>query len=189
MFEYLMPLLHMRNYENTLLGRGMSGAVEIQRLYAHERKLPWGISEAAYSARDERQQYQYHAFGVPALSSATRGEDRPVVAPYASMLALMIDPAAATENLSLLAARGCVNRYGFYESIDYGIGATDPQLIRCFMSHHQGMGLLAIDNALLGEPMQKRFHSDPLVQATEFLLQERMPVLVETLGESEDAAA
>src|SRR5258708_16830352 len=103
------------------------------------------------------------------------------------MLALLLEPGKATENLRLLAGQGCLDRYGFFESIEYSSG--EPELIRSFMAHHQGMGLLAIDNALLEEPMQARFHADPLVQATEFLLQERMPSLVEVLGESEDVAA
>jgi hypothetical protein len=189
MFEYLMPLLHMRSYENTLLDRGSRGALAIQQLYARERGLPWGISEAAYGARDEPGQYQYRAFGVPPLSASPDRADRIVVAPYASMLALMLNPAEATANLRVLAAKGCLSRYGFCESIEYSASGRDPELIRCFMAHHQGMGLLAMDNALLGERMQERFHVDPLVQATEFLLQERMPALVEVLGESDDVAA
>ncbi len=190
MFEYLMPLLYMRSYGNTLLDQGLRGAVAIQQRYASERVAPWGISEAAYAARDGQMQYQYRAFGVPRLSARPDRTESLVVAPYASMLALMLDPREATANLRVLAARGCVGRYGFIESIDYsspqGNGA---ELIRCFMAHHQGMGLLAIDNALLGGRMQERFHLDPLVQATEFLLQERMPALVEAMGESEDIAA
>jgi hypothetical protein len=51
------------------------------------------------------------------------------------------------------------------------------------------MGLAAIDNALLGNRMQERFHLDPLIQSTEFLLQERMPTLVEVFPESDLAAA
>jgi len=192
MFEYLMPLLHMRSYGNTLLDQGARGAVAIQQLYASERGLPWGISEAAYSLRDGAMQYQYRAFGIPPLSVSSDRAGRLVVAPYASMLALMLEPGPATANLRSLASKGCLARYGFFESIDHGArDATGggPELIRCFMAHHQGMSLLAIDNALLGERMQERFHLDPLVQATEFLLQERMPALVEVLGESEDAAA
>lgn len=193
MFEYLMPLLYMRSYENTLLDQGARGALAIQKLYAGERGLPWGISEAAYGARDERMQYQYRAFGVPPLSACAQKADRMfdhyVVAPYASMLALMLDPRDATANLRFLAAKGCLSRYGFCESIEYSSGTHHRELIRCFMAHHQGMGLLALDNALLGQRMQQRFHEDPLVQATEFLLQERMPSLVETVDESEDVAA
>ena len=43
------------------------------------------------------------------------------------------------------------------------------------MAHHQGMTLVSLANALLGDPMVKRFHADPRVQATELLLQERIP--------------
>ncbi|HLK20958.1 MAG TPA: glucoamylase family protein [Bryobacteraceae bacterium] len=189
MFEYLMPLLHMRSYENTLLDSGARGAVQIQQLYSRERGVPWGISEAAYAARDERMQYQYRAFGVPSMSASSEKSERLVIAPYASMLALMVDPGQATANLRGLAAKGCLSRYGFCESLEYSSGNHHPELIHCFMAHHQGMGLLAMDNALLGEKMQQRFHVDPMVQATEFLLQERMPAMVEVLSESGDVAA
>jgi cyclic beta-1,2-glucan synthetase len=190
MFEYLMPLLHMRNYSNTLLDHGMRGAVEIQQIYARERKVPWGISESAHSDRDTRLQYQYHAFGVPALSARSDRNSRLVVAPYAGLLALMVDPSKSTANLRSLAAQGCLGRHGFYDSIDYSVqGVHAPEFIRCFMAHHQGMGLLAIDNALLGNRMQDRFHLDPLIQAHEFLLQERMPELVEVFPEADPAAA
>jgi cyclic beta-1,2-glucan synthetase len=94
------------------------------------------------------------------------------------MLALMIDPARAAANLRAMAANGWWTRHGFFESIDYSHGGV-PEVVHCFMAHHQGMALLAIDNALLGNRMQERFHHDPLVQSTEFLLEERMPVLVD----------
>jgi cyclic beta-1,2-glucan synthetase len=190
MFEYLMPIIHMRNYSNTLLEHGMRGAVEIQQAYAQERRVPWGISESAHSARDSRMQYQYRAFGVPALSARSDRTAHLVVAPYATMLALMIDPPKSTANLRSLAAQGCLARHGFFEAIDYSLhGIHAPEFIRCFMAHHQGMGLAAIDNALLGNRMQERFHQDPLIQATEFLLQERMPTLVEVFPEADQAAA
>jgi cyclic beta-1,2-glucan synthetase len=115
------------------------------------------------------------------LSSSGDEGKRLVIAPYASMLALMIDPARAAANLRSMAANGWWTRHGFFESIDYsrsGAGGT-PEVVHCFMAHHQGMALLAIDNALLGNRMQERFHHDPLVQSTEFLLEERMPVLVD----------
>ena len=190
MFEYLMPIIHMRNYSNTLLEHGMRGAVEIQQAYAKERKVPWGISESAHSARDSRMQYQYRAFGVPALSARSDRSGHLVVAPYATMLALMVDPSKSTANLRSLAGQGCLARHGFFEAIDYSVhGLNAPEFIRCFMAHHQGMGLAAIDNALLGNRMQERFHQDPLIQATEFLLQERMPTLIEVFPESDQAAA
>jgi hypothetical protein len=176
-----MPQLHLRSYSGTLLDRSLKAAVRVQQAYAQERGVPWGISEAAHAERDQRGQYQYYAFGVPPLAASGEDAHRLVIAPYASMLALMIDPARATMNLRAMAAKGWWTRHGFFESIDYsrsGPGGT-PEVVHCFMAHHQGMALLAIDNALLGNRMQERFHHDPLVQSTEFLLEERMPTLVD----------
>ena len=181
MFEYLMPQLHLRSYAGTLLDRSLRAAVRIQQAYGQERGVPWGISEAAHAERDQRGQYQYYAFGVPPLSASGEEAKRLVIAPYATMLALMIDPARATANLRSMAANGWWTRHGFFESIDYSRSGAQgaPEVVHCFMAHHQGMALLAIDNALLGNRMQERFHYDPLVQSTEFLLEERMPVLVD----------
>ncbi len=119
MFEYLMPHLHLRSHANTLLHQAMRGAIRIQQLYGRERNVPWGISESSYSDRDGRMQYQYRAFGVPALSASSDRSDRLVIAPYATMLALMLDPARAMANLRALAAKGYWDRYGFFEAIDY----------------------------------------------------------------------
>jgi cyclic beta-1,2-glucan synthetase len=191
MFEYLMPQLFLRSYAGTLLDRSLRAAVRVQQAYGQERGVPWGISEAAHAERDQRGQYQYYAFGVPPLSASGEEAKRLVIAPYASMLALMMDPARATANLRAMAANGWWTRHGFFESIDYsrsGAGGT-PEVVRCFMAHHQGMALMAIDNALLGNRMQERFHHDPLVQSTEFLLEERMPVLVDVTPVPELAAA
>jgi len=177
MFEYLMPQIHLRSYAGTLLDRALRAAVRVQQVYGQERGVPWGISEAAHAERDQRGQYQYYAFGVPPLAASGEDSHGLVIAPYATMLALMIDPARATANLRTMAANGWRTRHGFFESIDYSSGG--PEVVHCFMAHHQGMALLAIDNALLGNRMQERFHHDPLVQSTEFLLEERMPVLVD----------
>src|SRR5207253_11304317 len=43
------------------------------------------------------------------------------------------------------------------------------------MAHHQGMTVAAVANALLDAEMRARFHAEPIVQATELLLQERTP--------------
>ena len=43
------------------------------------------------------------------------------------------------------------------------------------MVHHQGMSLLAFDNALHDNVMRKRFHSDPRIRASEALLHEHIP--------------
>ncbi|MBA2734528.1 MAG: hypothetical protein H0U54_16830, partial [Acidobacteria bacterium] len=182
MFEYMMPLLVMRDFPDTLLGETYRAAVARQIEYGQERGVPWGISECAYNARDLHLNYQYGPFGVPGLGLKRGLSQELVITPYATMLAGMIDPLAAKENLDRLAREGALARYGFYEAIDYTQERV-PQnqkrvIIQAFMAHHQGMSLVAIDNVLNGNVMQERFHADPLVQATELLLQERIPVHV-----------
>jgi len=67
MFEYLMPLLVMPNYQNTLLDETYKGAVEQQIEYGRLRGVPWGVSESGYNRTDVQLNYQYRAFGVPGL--------------------------------------------------------------------------------------------------------------------------
>jgi len=179
MFEYLMPLLVMPSYENTLLDQTCLAAVRRQIAYGKQRNVPWGMSESGYNAVDTRLNYQYRAFGVPGLGLKRGLGDDLVIAPYASALALMVMPEAACQNLQRLAADGLEGRYGMYEAIDYTPGrlprGQDSAIVRSFMAHHQGMSLLALAYLLLDRPMQKRFASDPLFQATALLLQERVP--------------
>jgi cyclic beta-1,2-glucan synthetase len=179
MFEYLMPLLVMPTYENTLLDQTYKGAVASQIAYGKKRKVPWGISESGYNAVDAHLNYQYRAFGVPGLGLKRGLADDLVIAPYATAMALMVAPEAACLNLERLAAEGVLGEFGFYEAIDY-TPSRQPRgqssvAIRSFMAHHEGMSLLSLAYVLLGRPMQKRFESDPMFQATALLLQERIP--------------
>jgi len=179
MFEYLMPQLVMPSYPNTLLDQTSRHAVSAQILYAQRRGLPWGISESGYNARDARLNYQYRAFGVPGLGLKRGLSQDLVIAPYASMMALMVDPAEACRNLQRLSAEGFEGRFGLFEAIDYTPGRV-PQgqthaVVRSHMAHHQGMGLLALVYLLRDQPMQTRFCADPEIQATLLLLQERIP--------------
>lgn len=180
MFEYLMPLLVMRDYPETLLDQTYRAVLKRQIEYGAERGVPWGISESAYSARDLHLNYQYAPFGVPGLGLKRGLVEDLVVAPYATMLAAMIDPEGSIKNLVRLQHEGALGVYGFYEAIDYTPERLPknqkPVVVRAFMAHHQGMSLVALDNALHRGAMQKRFQADPLVQATELLLQERIPV-------------
>jgi cyclic beta-1,2-glucan synthetase len=183
MFEYLMPALFMRTYSQTLIGQSAEAVIGIQRQFARECGVAWGISEAACRQRDHALNYQYRAFGIPALAANTKLAEGLVIAPYASMLGTMVDRPAAIENLRRMAAAGWLGRYGFYESVDYSDEGQPPEVIRAHMVHHQGMGLIALSNALLDGPMRERFHADPMVQATEYLLQERVPALVDITPE------
>ena len=180
MFEYLMPLLVMRNYRSTLLAETYDTVVERQIEYGQERGVPWGISEAAYNVRDLQLNYQYGPFGVPGLGLKRGLVEDLVVAPYATMLASAVDVHAALNNLRRLKNEGALGPFGFYESIDYTPERVpDGQksvLIRAFMTHHQGMSLVALTNLLHDFVIEKHFHSDATVQATELLLQERIPI-------------
>ena len=179
MFEYLMPLLVMPTYENTLLDQTCKAAVARQIEYGKKRGVPWGISESGYNAIDVHLNYQYRAFGVPGLGLKRGLAEDLVIAPYASALALMVAPEEACLNLQRLAAEGFEGKYGFYEAIDYTPSrlprGQSSAVVRSFMAHHQGMSLLSLAYLLLDRPMQKRFESDPLFQATTLLLQERIP--------------
>jgi len=179
MFEYLMPQLIMPSYPNTLLEQTCKAAVSRQIEYGRQRDVPWGISESCYNATDMHQVYQYRAFGVPGLGFKRGLGDDLVIAPYASALALTVMPQEACRNLQTLASHGFLGAYGFYEAIDYTptrVPRGKPHaIVRAFMAHHQGMSFLAFAQVLLGQPMQRRFMSDPLARATELLLQERVP--------------
>ena len=106
MFEYLMPLLVMPTYENTLLDQTYQAAVERQIEYGRQRGVPWGISESGYNTVDVHLNYQYRAFGVPGLGLKRGLAEDLVIAPYASALALMVAPEEACLNLQRLAAEG-----------------------------------------------------------------------------------
>ena len=179
MFEYLMPLLVMPTYEHTLLDQTCKAAVERQIEYGRQRGVPWGISESGYNTIDVHLNYQYRAFGVPGLGLKRGLADDVVIAPYASALALMVAPEEACLNLQRLAAEGVEGPFGLYEAIDYTPSrlprGQSSAVIRSYMAHHQGMSLLSLAYLLLDRPMQKRFESDPLFQATMLLLQERIP--------------
>ncbi len=179
MFEYLMPALVMRAPAGSLLEQTSRLVVGRQITYGAERGVPWGVSESGYNARDLEMTYQYSSFGVPGLGLRRGLSEDVVIAPYATGLAAMIDPTAAVRNFRRLAAAGASGAYGFYEALDY----TAPRLperaelavVRAYMAHHQGMVVVAIANALHDGAMRARFHAEPIVQATELLLQERTP--------------
>ena len=189
MFEYLMPLLVMRSYPDTLLDESCRMVVRRQVEYGAARGVPWGVSESAYNIVDQHDTFQYKAFGVPGLGLKRGLGDELVVAPYASALAAMFDAPRSAANLRRLSQAGLEGDYGFFDAIDYTLreadhpdaptsdagGAGRGTVVRTYFAHHAGMTLVALANALLADPIVKRFHADPRVQATELLLQERVP--------------
>ncbi|MDH4172660.1 MAG: glycosyl transferase, partial [Betaproteobacteria bacterium] len=179
MFEYLMPSLVMRAPAGSLLEQTSRLVVRRQIAYGAELGVPWGLSESAYNVRDLEFTYQYSNFGVPGLGLKRGLGANAVVAPYATALAAMVDPGAAVRNFARLAALGARGRYGFYEALDYTPTrlpeGKDVAIVRAFMAHHQGMTVIALANVLHDGAMRARFHAEPMVRATELLLQERTP--------------
>ena len=179
MFEYLMPLLVMPSYRGTLLDRACKTAVELQIEYGNSHGVPWGVSESGFNQGDAHQIYQYRAFGVPGLGLKRGLAEDLVIAPYATVLALMVAPREASENLQRLARDGREGAFGFYEAVDYTPSRLPPDessvTVRSYMAHHQGMSLLALVSLLRDLPMQRRFMARPLLKSADLLLQERLP--------------
>ena len=163
MFEYLMPNLIMPSFEGTLLDDTCHGAVDIQIDYGRKINLPWGISESAFNLFDSQYNYQYQAFGVPGLGLKRGLSEDYVIAPYASMLALITSPAKACANLQKLALAGMSGRFGLYEAVDHTPmripSGKKAAIIHSFMAHHQGMSLLALQHFLLNQSVHSSGHS------------------------------
>lgn len=177
MFEYLMPALWLKHFPRTLLESTLRGAVDCQRAFVKRHKIPWGISEGACTAKNDSGHYEYYAFGVPQLAMKADMLKRAVITPYASALALAIQPVEALQNLQAMDARGWLGKYGFYESAEFRrnaeSGETSFEVVHCWMAHHQGMILISICNLLTNSVFQKLFHNEVRVEATERILHER----------------
>jgi cyclic beta-1,2-glucan glucanotransferase len=182
MFEYLMPLLVLPPSERTLLDETYRAVVQRQIEYGRDRGVPWGISESGYNKTDAELNYQYKAFGVPGLGFKRGLADDLVIAPYATVMTLMVNPHAACANLYRLAAEGRLGKFGFYEAVDYTPDRLAPEqksaLVASFMAHHQAMAFLSLAFALLDQPMQKRFEAEPAFRSAQLLLHERVPKTV-----------
>lgn len=180
MFEYLMPYLILKSPKNSLLYNSYHFALDRQIDYAKDKKIPWGISESGYYAFDRELHYQYKAFGVPYIALKRESEKELVVAPYATLMALMIDVKKAIANLKRLESYGIMGPYGPYEAIDftkYGYDLhSQYHRIQSYMVHHLGMGFLAMDNVLFCRVMQERFHKDATIGSVDYLLGERFSV-------------
>ena len=181
MFEYLMPLLFQHSYGNSLLDKAAREAVEIQIAYGRKHRVPWGISESAFGGLDINKTYQYRAFGVPELGLKRSLEEKVVIAPYATLLAVNVAPKETVRNLKRLAGLGLLGDYGYYEAMDFSWQPSREGergvIVRTYMAHHQGMGFLSLANFFFNNIMQHRFHADPRVRTVEPLLQERIPTL------------
>ncbi|OLP53975.1 protein ndvB [Rhizobium rhizosphaerae] len=179
MFEYLMPPLVMQERYGGILNQTNNLVVREQMNHGRRLGTPWGISEAAFNARDHELTYQYTNFGVPTLGLKRGLGQNAVIAPYASILASMYDPKAALANLKRLRAVGALGPYGYYDAVDY-TPTRVPEgktcaVVRNYYAHHHGMSIAAVANVVFNGRLREWFHADPVIEAAELLLQEKAP--------------
>ncbi|MFC5384398.1 GH36-type glycosyl hydrolase domain-containing protein [Aquamicrobium segne] len=178
-FEYLMPPLVMKEPQGSLLNQTNNLIIKRQIQYGRSRNVPWGISEAAYNARDRELTYQYTNFGVPGLGLKRGLAQNLVIAPYATILAAQFMPREAVENLKHLESIGALGRYGYHDAVDFTPQRVpegkNHAVVQNYYAHHSGMSIAAIANVVYEGRLRDRFHSDPVIEAAELLLQEKAP--------------
>lgn len=180
MFEFLMPLILFKNYRGTLMDETYKSVVKIQQSYAKKGEAPWGISESGFFSFDIQTNYQYKAFGVPGLGLKRGLSKDMVISPYSTFMALAVDFQSSMENLKLMKQKEFNGIYGLYEAIDFTKTRVpyneEFSVVKSYMSHHQGMSFISLNNILNGNIMQRRFHNEPTIKSIELLLQEQVPL-------------
>ncbi|PYE80840.1 GH36-type glycosyl hydrolase domain-containing protein [Pseudoroseicyclus aestuarii] len=195
MFEYLMAPLVMRERSGSILNQSSAAAVAIQIDQGRRHSVPWGVSESAFNGRDSEMNYQYYAFGEPTLALKRSYSEDIVIAPYASILAAQVAPDKAMANLRRLKTLKAFGKYGYYDAIDFTrkrVPETSRHaIVYNVMAHHHGMSIVSIANVLMKGIHRDRFHSDPVIEAAELLLQEKSPreiVPITQAGKANDDA-
>ncbi len=180
MFEYFMPGLILKNYNETLINETYDAVIKSQKIHGGRMNTPWGISESGFYSFDFNLNYQYKAFGIPDLGLKRGLIEDIVISPYSTLLVLKEDPESSINNIRNLLLLDMEGKYGFYESLDFTPKRLRKdmakEIVKSFMAHHLGMSMLALSNFLNDDVMVRRFHSHPLIKAGEFLLQERVPI-------------
>ncbi|MFW5780048.1 MAG: glucoamylase family protein, partial [Bacillota bacterium] len=167
MFEYLMSDLFIQSPRFSLLYESSHRAAVIQS--RNTVKGIWGVSESGYYDFDDELRYQYYAFGLNKLS--LRSEfDKSTFSPYSSVIALKYIPNEVMDNLNKIDEIGGFSDYGFYEALDLS-GRT--RFIASYMTHHQGMILASITNALNDNIFCKLLENCKGMKACMNLLNER----------------
>ena len=178
-FEYLMPNINLKRYKGSLLDEACKFSIMSQIEYCKKLGVPWGISESAFDLRDLNNNYQYKAFGIPWLGLKRGLEDEIVVSPYSTFLSLEDELELGIKNLKELENYGALNKYGFYESIDFTPNRNKDKkfaVVKTYMAHHQALIFLSINNVINHNILKDRFNNNREIEATNILLQERMPV-------------
>ena len=190
-FEFFMPSLLLPEPKNSFSERALdlSFSVQSKSGFPVPEKVGsvFGVSESCFFEFDGEMNYQYRAFGLDALSLDPKTNAERVVAPYASFLMIKKNVPRVMANLEKLKSAGMYGRYGFYEALDLekkrvGNGYA---VIKCFMSHHLGMSIVAAANACFGDVFVKRFMRDANMRACRGLLGERTPTAMCTSRKKE----
>ena len=179
-FEYFMPSLFYPTVANSLEDESLDFALFVQKqhgvLLNHKSRI-FGISESGYPDTDQFGNYQYRAFGVPALSIKNEKNIGVVISPYASFLMLERKDKDVLINLDHLAESGMMGSLGFFEACSFDWNnKLGKKIVYSYMAHHKGMTMMALDNALSDNIMQKRFMSYPGLAEKMELLAERFPL-------------
>lgn len=174
MFEYFMPNLFIPAPRGSLSREALSYCLFSQRRKAG--RLPFGISESGFYAFDRDMNYQYKAHGVQNLALCRGNNVETVISPYSTFLVLSEAPSAALKNLKKLEKLGMNGIYGFYEAIDFtkGRSGSGYSVVRSYMAHHVGMSMVAANNLLNKNCMQKRFMNDSIMNGAKSLLDEKI---------------
>jgi len=178
MFEYFMPVLFMPVVRGSFQYEALKNALYVQKKRASAEGIPYGISESCFFSFDPSLNYRYKAHGVKALAMKREADDESVISPYSTFLTLCFDKKSAMKNLSRLSALHCEGRCGFYEAVDFAksrVHGEDYEIVRSYMSHHLGMSIIAMANALHNNIFVKRFMSDEAMSSAAVLLEEKLP--------------
>ena len=177
-FEYFMPCLFLPVFPNSFVAENLSFCLHAQKKYAEKHGVPWGFTESGFYAFDPAHNYAYKAHGVPHLALKRKADGDPVVAPYASFLALPVFPREAYANLKRLRSLHLTGRYGFYEAADFTkqrIGGEDYCVVRSYMAHHLGMSMLSVTNFVTENAFVRRFMRSAYTSPAAEVFNERVP--------------
>ncbi|MBQ8298540.1 MAG: DUF3131 domain-containing protein [Clostridia bacterium] len=180
MFEYLMPNVLMKNYNNSLLEKSCKFVAYSQQKYAEKLNIPWGISESAFALKDLKYNYQYKAFGVPWLGLKRGLDEDVVVSPYSSIMAIENNFEDVMDNIEELKELDAFDKFGFYESIDFTpsrVHNKKIEVVKTYMAHHQALILLSINNFLNQNVLRNYFESNSEIKKVQILLQEKLPAM------------
>ena len=185
MFEFFMPHLLLPSFSGSLLDESLRYCIYCQQKRCEQKRcnikkryftqIPWGISESAFFAFDNNLYYQYKAHGVQKLGVKQNLNKELVISPYSTYLTVSFAPKMAMKNLFELEKLGAKGPYGFFEAVDFTKSRVqEMEVIKSYMAHHIGMSIIAANNAIFNNRMQKRFMRDKNMRATKELLEEKI---------------